>query len=256
MITRKTVSEIEILKEGGKRHARILAEVAKAVKVGVSTLELNNLATQLIAKYGDTAAFLHYKPEGAKRPYPAALCVSINEEIVHGIPNEEPRTLKEGDVVALDLGLVHKGLITDAAVTVGVGKINDEESRLIEGTKEALFAGIKMAKNGAHIGDVGEAIESVAKKLGLGIAEGLAGHGVGYEVHEDPYVPNTGIKGDGPKLFPGMVIAIEPMFVLGSPKIVLSKDGYTFKTKDGSKSAHFEHTVLITDREPIILTKE
>ena len=254
MITRKTPSEIELLKEGGKHHALILRELVNTVAPGVSTNELEDLARKLLKEHGDSAAFLRYKPEGAKRPYPAALCVSINEEIVHGIPNEDPKILKEGDVVTLDLGLTHKGLITDSAITVGVGTISVEERRLIEGTKEALYAGIKEARGGGYIGDIGFAIENVAKHLNLALAEGLSGHGVGYEVHEDPYVPNSGRKGTGEKLVSGMVIAIEPMLVLGKGDIVLAKDGYTFKTKDGKKSAHFEHTIVITDGDPIILT--
>ncbi len=255
MILKKTPHEIELLREGGKRHAYILAEVAKAALPGVSTFELEQIALRLIAEGGDVPAFLHYKPEGAKRKYPAALCVSINDEIVHGIPNEDPKILKQGDVVALDLGLIHEGMITDSAITVGIGAILDIEKNLISATKESLYAGISAAQGGGHIGDIGAAIEAVAKKAGFAIAEGLSGHGVGYEVHEDPYVPNTGKVGRGELLVAGMVVAIEPMLMLGTGEIVLSKDGYTFKSADGKKSAHFEHTVAITDGEPIILTE-
>lgn len=254
MITRKTAQEIEILKEGGRRHKAILEELAALVKPGVSTKTLNDRALELIREGGDTAAFLNYRPEGARRKYPAALCVSINEDIVHGIPNERPLTIEEGDVVALDLGLMHEGLITDSAITIGAGELASEDKRLIEGTKEALFAGIRAARAGNRIGDIGAAIEKVATRLNLNLAEGLAGHGVGYEVHEDPYVPNTGEAGTGELLVPGMVIAIEPMLVLGSGKITLQKDGYTFSTRDGKKSAHFEHTIAITESEPLILT--
>lgn len=243
------------MKVGGKHHAAILAELVKAVRPGVSTNELENLTRTLLKEAGDTAAFLKYKPEGARRPYPAALCVSINEDIVHGIPNEDPKILKEGDIVTLDLGLTHKGLITDSAVTVGVGTISAEDKRLIEGTKEALYAGIKAAKGGNHIGDIGFAVQEVADRLGLNIAEGLAGHGVGYKVHEDPYVPNTGKPGKAEKLVPGMVLAIEPMLVMGTGEIVLLRDGYTFRTADNKNSAHFEHTIAITDGDPIILTE-
>ncbi len=256
MITIKSEKDIEILKEGGKRHAAILSELQTMAKVGVSTFELNSYAHTRIKEMGDVPAFLHYKPVGAKRPYPAALCVSVNDQIVHGIPNEEPQILKDGDVVSLDLGLTHKGLITDAAISIGIGKNTDEEKKLIKSTEEALLAGIKEAKGGGTVGDIGFAIMNVAKKYGFALAEGLSGHGVGYEVHEDPYVPNTGRKGEGEKLVPGMVIAIEPMLVLGSGEIMLSKDGYTFKTSDGKKSAHFEHTVLITEGKPVVLTKE
>jgi methionyl aminopeptidase len=204
---------------------------------------------------GDRGAFLHYTPKGAKRPYPAALCVSVNDEIVHGIPNEESKTLVSGDVVTLDLGLTHKGLITDSAITVGVGELDLKKHKLIEHTKEALYIGIRMAKGGGYVGDIGYAIEHFARPLGYGISEGLAGHGVGYKVHEDPFVPNTGVMGQGERLQPGMVIAIEPMLTLGTDKIKLARDGYTYKTKDGSIAAHCEHTIVITEGEPIILTK-
>ncbi len=255
MIRIKTKEDIEILKEGGAIHALILSEVAKMVKAGVSTETLENHVRKLIEDRGDLAAFLNYTPRGAKRPYPAALCVSVNNEIVHGIPNEKPKILQEGDVVSLDLGLVHKKLITDSAITVAVGKIKKEDKKLLEDCKEALFLGIKEAVAGNHVGDISHAIEAVAKKNGYGICQGLSGHGVGYSVHEDPFVPNEGKRGSGEKLKPGMVLAIEPMFCLGKGEVVLDKDGYTYKTADGSNSAHFEHTVVITDGDPIILTK-
>lgn len=255
MINIKTQEEIAILREGGIRHAQILKEVAKHVKAGVSTEVLDALASKLIKEGGDSAAFLNYTPRGAKRPYPASLCVSVNNEIVHGIPNENPLILQEGDIVSLDLGLVHNALITDSAITVGVGKISEKDKKMIEDCKEALALGIKAAKGNAHVGDIGFAIGSFLKPLGYGICQGLAGHGAGYKVHEDPFVPNEGVKGRGELLKPGMVIAIEPMITQGTDKIVLSSDGYTYKTADGSKAAHCEHTIAITDRDPIILTK-
>jgi methionyl aminopeptidase len=255
MITTKTEKEIAILREGGKRHAFILAEVAKAVRPGVTTAELNALAEKLIAEGGDKAAFLDYQPAGAKRPYPASLCVSVNDEIVHGIPNEKPKTLKEGDIVSLDLGLIHKGLITDAAVTVPVGKIDAESAKLLEVTEKALALGIAAAGPGKTTGDIGFAIESYVKPFGLGIVQELCGHGVGYSVHEDPFVPNYGVRGRGSRLKPGNVIAIEPIFNFGSRDIKLGSDGYTYRTIDGSRSAHFEHTVVITDKGIEILTK-
>ena len=251
----KTKEEIEILKEGGKRLAYILSEVAKKVSPGVSVEHLEEYAKKLIDEGGDNGAFYNYTPKGAKRPYPSNLCVSVNNEIVHGIPNEDPLILQEGDVVSLDLGLVHQGLITDSAITVGVGKISEENRKLMEHCKEALYLGIKSARGGAHVGDIGFAIESFIRPLGYGLCEGLAGHGVGYKVHEDPYVPNSGRRGAGELLRPGMVIAIEPMITLGTDKIVLAKDGYTYKTADGSNASHYEHTIAITDDEPIILTK-
>lgn len=243
------------MREGGKRHALILSLVAKKVGPGVSTKFLEDYARELIEEEGDRASFLNYTPRGAKRPFPAALCVSVNEEIVHGIPNEPEKILKEGDIVSIDLGLTHKNLITDSAITVPVGEISSEDSKLIEHCKEALYLGIKAAKGGNRVGDIGYAIESFVKPLGYGLSEGLAGHGVGYSVHEDPFIPNEGKRGSGELLKPGMVIAIEPMITRGSSRITLAKDGYTYKTRDGSKAAHFEHTIAITEGDPIILTK-
>ena len=255
MIYIKKPEEIEIMREGGARHSFILSEVAKKVKAGVSTLELENFARELVEEGGDSASFLNYTPRGAARAYPAALCVSVNDEIVHGIPNENPKILKEGDVVSLDLGLTHKDLITDSAITVGVGKVTPDDRKLIEYTKEALYLGIKAARGGNHVGDIGHAIESFAVEHGINLCEGLAGHGVGYKVHEDPFVENVGDPGKGELLKPGMVIAIEPMMTFGSSKTKMTDDDYTYKTKDGAVAAHFEHTVAITDGEPIILTK-
>ncbi len=255
MVKIKNKEEIGILKEGGKRHAFILSEVAKKVAVGVSTKELDDFAKRLIEENEDKAAFLGYTPRGAKRPYPASLCVSLNDEIVHGIPNENSRILKDGDVVSLDLGLIHKGLITDSAVTVVVGESQKKDREMVKHCKEALNRGIKAATAGNHIGDISHAIEAYIRPLGYGLCEGLAGHGVGYKVHEDPYVPNEGRPGEGEVLVPGMVIAIEPMITQGSDKIFLDADGYTYKTYDGSKACHFEHTIAITEKKPIVLTK-
>ncbi len=250
----KTEKEIQLLREGGKRHAFILSEVSKAVRPGMSTLEIDEMVYRLITEHGDKPSFLGYTPEGADRPFPASTCVSVNEDIIHGIPNEEPRILKEGDIVSIDIGLIHKGMFTDSAVTVAVGKIDDASQTLLRATKEALDAGIKAAKGGNHIGDIGYAVEKVAKKYHFSLAEDLAGHGVGNKVHEDPFVPNYGDRGDGPLLKPGMVLAIEPMLNQGTGKIVLKKDGYTYRTADMKRSAHFEHTVLITEGDPVILT--
>jgi methionyl aminopeptidase len=250
----KTKEDIQILREGGKRHAFILNEVAKAVAPGVSTKDLDDMAARLIAEGGDTAAFLGYKPYGAKRPYPASLCVSVNDAVVHGIPNEIPYILKEGDIVSLDLGLAHKGMITDMAVTIPVGKIDSEAKELLKATKQALDIAIQNAKPGNTTGHIGEAVESFIKPKGFGIVEELAGHGVGYSVHEDPYVPNYGKAGEGEPLVPGMVVALEPIINEGTRKIKLDKDGYTYRTADGKRSAHFEHTVLITERGSEVLT--
>jgi methionyl aminopeptidase len=255
MIKIKTKEEIEILKEGGRRLALILQEISKSVKPGVSTFDLNELAYNLAIDNGDYPSVLNYKPRGAKKAYPASICISVNDEIVHGIPNESPKILKEGDIVSLDMCLTHKNMVTDSSITVPVGKIDIIAEKLLRVTKEALNAGIKAAKGGKHIGDIGFAVERVAKANGFSIVEDLCGHGVGYSVHEDPYVPNYGERGRGEKLKPGMVICIEPMLNEGDKDIYLDKDGWTYKTIDGSRSAHFEHTIVITNGDPEIITK-
>ncbi len=254
MITIKTKEDIAKLREGGRRHGAILRELAKMVRPGIHASELNDMAEKLIAQNGDKPAFLNYKPEGAPRPFPASLCVSVNDEVVHGIPNEGDKVLKEGDIVSLDLGLVHEGMITDSAITVPVGKVAPELEKIIRVTKEAMLAGIKAAKGGKRTGDVGLAIETIGIANDYGVVEELSGHGVGYHVHEDPFVPNYGEAGKGEVLQPGMVIAIEPMFNIGSRKIKLDSDGYTYKTIDGKPSVHFEHTILITKGNAEILT--
>ena len=254
MVTLKSKEEIEILREGGRRHAQILAEIKKNIKPGVSAKELDDLAFRLVKEDGDQPAFLNYQPEGAKYPYPASLCFSINEEIVHGLPLPE-KVLKEGDIVTIDLGLTHKGLITDSALTAGVGKIDKLSEKLLSATRLCLEKGIGAARAGNFIGDIGFAVEKEARYHGFALAENLAGHGVGYKVHEDPYVPNQGRKGEGLKLEIGMVLAIEPMLCLGDGKIFLERDGFTIRTKDRKRSAHFEHTIAITEKGPVVLTK-
>lgn len=254
-ITIKTKEEIEILREGGKRLAFILAEVGKAAVAGVSTLELNNLAQKLTEEGGGKASFLNYKPHGAKRAYPAALCVSINDEIVHGIPNENPKVLKDGDIVSLDMGLVHKGLFTDSAITVAVGNVDEVGKKLIEDTKNALYAGIDAVREGNHVRDISYAIERYVRPKHLGIVEELCGHGVGYKVHEDPFIPNFCLEEKGEKLKAGMVLAIEPMLNEGSKHIKLDPDNWTYRTADGKRSAHFEHTIVVTKDGAEILTQ-
>jgi len=250
----KTPKEVEILREGGKRLATVLYKVKDMVKPGVSTKELDDYAFKLIKEIGDEPAFLNYKPAGADFPYPASLCVSVNNEIVHGIPNKE-KILKEGDIVSLDLGLQHRGFFTDMAITVPVGKVSVSSFKLMKVTKEALQVGIDVAQAGNRVGDIGHSIENFVRRYRYGIVEVLSGHGVGRAIHEDPYIPNFGKKGTGAKLMPGMVIAIEPMLNNGTKNVILDKDGYTFRTADDKRSAHFEHTVLITEDEPEILTK-
>ncbi|MCI0542230.1 type I methionyl aminopeptidase [bacterium] len=254
----KTKEEIAILRECGRRLARALDVVLSAVRPGVSTKELDEIAEKEIRSKGDEPAFLHYKPWDAAKPYPATLCVSVNDEIVHGIPKQE-HILKEGDIIGLDIGMKHQGLITDMARTVPVGKISKEAQRLLDTTREALEVGIAAAKGGGHVGDIGYDIEKFVKRDGhakYGIIRELGGHSVGHKVHEEPFIPNFGSKkGVGVKLKPDMVIAIEPMLVLGKPGIYLDQDGFTYRTRDHSLSAHFEHTILITEGKAEILTK-
>lgn len=255
MIKLKNKDQIQTMHEGGKHHREILRLLGEMIAPGMSALVLEEEAARLIKAYGDKPAHLNYTPHGAPRPFPAVLCISVNDEIVHGIPNEKEKIFKQGDVVAIDLSVIHNGMITDSAITVPVGAINDEAKLLLRVTKEALNAGIKAAQPGAHVGDIGEAISKVVDATGFSLAEDLAGHGVGFELHEEPYIPNFGRKGKGEKLVPGMVIAIEPMVNVGGPEIMDTGDGYTLKTRDGSISAHFEHTVAITENGNIILTQ-
>jgi methionyl aminopeptidase len=248
----KTKEQIEIIREGGRRLATILEKVGKMVAPGVTTLALDEYAFKLIKEGGDTPAFLNYKPEGHHKAFPASLCTSTNSEVVHGIPSKK-RVLKEGDIICIDLGIKHKGYFTDHAITVPVGKISQKDQKLIDDTKEAMMVGIWAAQNGNTTGDIGYAIEQFVNKK-YGIVRELAGHGVGVEIHEDPYIPNFGKSGKGVKLIPGMIIAIEPMLTNGKANIEVLNDGYTIITADGSKAAHFEHTILITKDEPEILT--
>lgn len=254
MIYIKTPEQIEILREGGKRHAAILEILTEKVVPGVTTGELDALALSLVREGGDEPAFLGYKPAGASYAYPATLCVSVNDEVVHGIPDAK-RVLQEGDVVSLDLGLKHKGLFTDAAVTVAVGTVDVKKRELLKVAQASLYKGIDEIKPGARTGDIGHAIEHYIKAYKYGIVRDLAGHGVGIAIHEDPFIPNYGQKGKGTLLKAGMVIAIEPMVNLGTAEVTLDDDDYTFRTADGKASAHFEHTVLVTEDGYEILTQ-
>lgn len=256
MIIIKTVQEIEILREAGAHLATVLNKVKEKVAPGVSTFELDAYSEKLIRDLGDTPAFLNYQPEGAESPFPASLCVSINNEVVHGIPRKE-RILQEGDIVSIDLGLKHNGLFADMAMTVPVGEVSAASIKLMDTTKRALEVGIEAAQVDATVGDIGYAIQSFvhAKTPKYGIVEVLSGHGVGRAIHEDPYIPNFGKKGRGAKLVSGMVVAIEPMLNNGTKNVVIDKDEWTIRTADGKRSAHFEHTILITENGPEILTK-
>lgn len=256
MLKVKTDEDIVILREGGKRLARILRTLKAAVQPGVRTGDLNLLAEKLIREGGDTPSLLGYQPQFAKRPYPSTLCVSVNNEVVHGIPSENDRELRAGDIVGLDLVLTHRDRFVDAAITVPVGEIDAQAQKLISATQEALTVAIKTARPGVRIGDVSSAIEEVALKYGFSPVHELGGHGVGYRVHEEPMVPNVGDPGTGHRLEKNMVLALEPIINEGTPEVVLQEDGYTYVTEDGKRSAHFEHTIVITDGDAEILTVE
>lgn len=238
--------------EGGRRLAGVLATLRAAVKPGITTLALDRIAHDAIVAGGDTPAFLHYRPVGARRGYPYTLCTSVNDVIVHGQPSQY--VLQEGDIVKLDLGLKHKSFYLDTAITVAVGKIESKYKKLMAATEEALYAAIKEAKPGSTLGDIGYSIEHVAHKNGLSVAEGLTGHGIGRALHEEPTVFNFGDRRTGMRLMPGMVLAIEPMFTAGRGEIIQLRDeGYG--TVDGSWAAQFEHTVAVTENGPQVLTK-
>jgi methionyl aminopeptidase len=251
----RTIEEREGIIESGRRLGVILGKIEAMVAPGVSTQELEDEAVRLIEEGGDKPAFKGYTPEGAPRPFPAALCVSVNEEVVHGIPNENPRILKEGDIVSLDFGIVHQGYFTDSAVTVPVGKVSKEAAALIAATEYALEEGIKAAKVGARIGDISAAIGATFKGSPFSIVKVLGGHAVGRKVHEEPYIANYGHAGTGEELVPGMVLALEPIANAGKGTVIIAPDGHTYRSKDGSISSHSEHTILIEEEGTIVVTR-
>jgi methionyl aminopeptidase len=253
MIIIKTEKQIKKLKDLGKRHREVLDILEEKMRPGVNSSELESLTLEEIKKQGAEPAFKGYMPSGAPRPYPCALCIAPNSIVVHGIPTELKYTLKEGDIVGIDIGLKKDGVITDAGRTVGIGKISPEAKKLLSVTKEALLSGVSMAREGNTVGHIGHTIESYARKNKYGLVYDLCGHGVGVKVHEDPQVPNFGKKGTGEELKENMVLAIEPMFTLGKGTVVFDNDGYTVHTCDNSLSAHFEHNVVITKNDPFIL---
>lgn len=252
----KTEEERAILREGGTRLGKVLQALKGLVAPGISTQFLEEEAHRLIHELGDgdTPAFFGYRPEGAPRSFPAAVCVSVNETIVHGVPNEEPYEFLEGDIVTLDVGLVHKGLITDAAISTIAGRGSKEDEKLIRATEESLAAAIKTAKVGNTTGDLGAAIETVITKYGFQVPHELGGHGVGRTVHEEPFIPNWRMPQANAKLQKDMVIAIEPMCTVGSAEMRLSDDDFSYYTRDGSKTAHTEHTVIVGETGAEVLT--
>jgi methionyl aminopeptidase len=246
-ITLKTEAELRAMREAGRLVGQVLALMEKTVAPGMTTAELDRLAEATIREAGATPSFKGYNG------FPATLCTSINDEIVHGIPSER-RVVREGDVVKIDCGAILDGWQGDAAITVVIGEGTPEARRLVTATREALQQGIGAARAGGRVTDIGQAIEDYARSQGFQVVREYGGHGIGRQMHEDPPVPNHGPKGHGPELLPGMALAIEPMLTAGTWRTRRLPDGWTVKTADGKLSAHFEHTVAITEAGPMILT--
>lgn len=246
-VTIKSEREIDLMRQSCKILAKVHDELGKAIEPGMSTLDIDRLGEKIIRGYGCIPNFLHYNG------YPASICVSVNDEVVHGIPCAE-RILKDGDIVSLDAGLIYKGYHSDAARTYGVGKISPEAQQLIDATRQSFFAGVKFATADNHLFDISNAIDAYISQYGYGIVRDLVGHGIGTSLHEAPEIPNFAQRRRGLKLKPGMTLAIEPMINMGTPEVVWLDDDWTVVSEDGSLSAHYENTVLITDGEPEILT--
>ena len=246
-ISIKTAREIEKMRRAGELLEKVHDELGRAIHPGMSTWEINKLGEEMIRSFGCTPNFLNYNG------YPASICVSVNEEVVHGIPSKK-RILKEGDIVSLDAGLIYEGYHSDAARTHAVGEISPEARKLVEVTRQAFFEGIKYAKAGNHLHDISNAIDAYVRPFGYGIVEELVGHGIGHALHEDPQIPNFAQRTKGIRLMPGMTLAIEPMINIGRPDVEWLDDDWTVVTEDGSLSAHYENTILITEGEPEILS--
>ena len=254
MVTIKSKREIELMREAGRVTALTHKAIEDAIKPGMTTADLDRIAEETMKKYGAVSAEKGYDPgiRGVP-PYPAATCISINDEVIHGVPSSK-RVIKDGDIVSVDLVALKNGYNGDAARTYIVGKGSKEDERLLEVTKQAFFEGIKYAKKGNRIGDVSHAIGEYVKSQGYSVVREFEGHGIGKEMHEEPEIPNYGKAGRGIRLEPGMTLAIEPMVIAGKPDIWELEDGWTIVTRDGSLSAHYENTILITENEPKILT--
>jgi len=246
-VTIKSEREIELMREAGKILAQTHEELGKALKEGMSTWEVNRLGDEIIRSYGCIPSFKNYNG------YPASICVSVNDEVVHGIPSKK-RILREGDIVSLDAGVIYKGYHSDAARTYGIGEISPQAKRLIDVTKQCFFEGIKYAKPGNHLNDISSAVQAYAERFGYGVVRDLVGHGIGEHLHEDPEVPNFAQRRKGMKLRSGMTLAIEPMINEGRLDVCWLDDDWTVVTEDGSLSAHYENTVLICEGGPEILS--
>lgn len=250
----KSPHEIKSLRAAGRRVAQSFAELEAAIRPGVTLRDLDNLVAKFLARSGAQTLYKGYRGRPADRPpFPGVICASVNNEICHGLPND--RVIKGGDIVAIDIGLKYEGWCGDACVTYAVGKVKPEAQRLLDATQECLRRGIAAAKSGAHLSDIGAAIEGYASSRGYSVVREWGGHGLGRNLHEDPSVPHTGPGGLGPILRPGMVFTIEPMVNAGKPEWKLLKDGWTVITADGKLSAQFEHTIVITEYGPEILSQ-
>jgi methionyl aminopeptidase len=246
-ITIKSEKEIELMRESGRILSIVLEELKQYIRPGLSTLDIDKKCREIIKSFDCTPSFLNYQG------FPASLCVSINDEVVHGIPSKE-RILRDGDIVSLDGGVIYKGYHSDAARTIAVGEISKEAKQLIEVTEQSFYEGIKFAKQGHHLHEISEAIQNYVESFGYSVVRDLVGHGIGRKLHEEPQIPNFKQKRRGPKLEAGMTLAIEPMVNIGRYDVVWMEDDWTVVTADGTLSAHYENTVLITDGEPEILT--
>jgi methionyl aminopeptidase len=247
MIVIKSKREIELMREPCKVTAELLKELEDFVKPGLSTKDISDFAEKKIEAHGMKPTFKGYGG------FPAAACVSVNEEVIHGIPNAS-RILKEGDIVSIDVGATYKGYNSDAARTYAVGKISEEDQRLIDVTRQSFFEGVKYAMEGYRIGDIGHAVQTYAESFGMGVIRDYTGHGTGSRLHEDPYIPNYGKAGKGAKIERNMTLAIEPMIALGTYEVRVLANEWTVVMADGKRSAHYENTILVTDGEPEILT--
>ena len=254
MITIKSKKEIELMKEAGRLTALTYDYIEKVIKPGMSTFELDKLAENFIRQNGGIPAEKGY-PSGMRGVpnFPGSLCISINDVVIHGIPSKNT-IIKDGDVVSVDTVVQKNGYMGDAARTYLVGNCSNEAKELVEVTKQAFYEGLKMAKPGNRVGDISHAVETYVKSFGFSLVREFQGHGIGKEMHEDPGVPNIGKAGKGPRLEPGMTICIEPMVIVGKPDIWELEDGWSIATQDGSLSAHYENTILITEKEPKVLT--
>lgn len=246
-VTIKSPGEIEKMRKAGQLLEQVHNELAKLIRPGISTWEIDHEGEKIIRSLGCTPNFLNYNG------FPASFCTSINDEVVHGIPSKK-RILQEGDIISLDAGLIYEGYHSDAARTYGVGEISPEAQKLMDVTKQSFFEGIKFAKAGHHLHEISAAIGAYAESFGYGVVRDLVGHGIGTSLHEDPQIPNFAQRRRGIRLMPGMTLAIEPMINIGRPEVCWLDDDWTVVTEDGTLSAHYENTVLITDGEPEILT--